>query len=919
MGVPMIKVGAEIIAEFWPDVSVDEDDYIRRSNEELELADTYREAADELKETKAALEEDSSGETTKATSEKISETVDNLIKDAEKSEASAGNLAFRGQSMFNLKNILNSIAWGFHDFVGKIIGFFFGDPVGAAAAKEAAEMEAKAAGGMAKFADDLTGDVTTDNVSKGLDIADNLPDAHAPMIEDMSAGDNNSAKMEGQELYDNKGNLLGTLGKDGSLVPADPAMQPQPGGAGQPQPGGMGQPQPQPQPGMGQPQPGMGQPQPGMGQPMQPGMGQPMQPQPQPQQPPYYGPVYDQNGQVMNQLQPQQLFNQGQGGQDMGYTPQGWGPMEGMQPEHQNVVKAAQDSNMMNPSNYGYNGTPQGAMDSLVQAGQQMANSGVPGVPKDLIDRFTSSLSQLSDSAAQLVGISHELFGVEPPSSEDLGEGDQPQVEDKAGQAGGAGGGMPAGQPGNQQDGDGGASAQDAPEEEDTTMDETAPEEVGHVNEPAPESDSIPDPEPVDKAEDTPEPEPAPEPEPEPEPEPVVEDAATTKAAPASSSPLFKGWLNIDTPLFSLHSGAEIGGTHLTSGAAVPALAGATAFAPTAPVAPAAGGFGGAGFGAAGFGAGMTPRTSPVEQAPRPQGRVGVGSTAYDAEAEQKSRINGGHGAAEVAEVVRRNNADATHEMSGYPGEDEKIVPVVKETVDDSALSMLPPLTARGARVLAAVLSETTARQMNTPVAVAVYSDGGAIFTTADGMGATVSARPMAAVPLMDELARLSADGSLPARQFISDWTGMDDPVAVLALAIEVGVIDTPQVLVTTQEAADDRELPVDAQALTPQVLARIPAAQLDVADEETLGFDEVAMILAPTMEAWQFPETGVSARDLSVALASRRWSTQDDGTALVATIWWMIARCRDALNTGDMATATRLAMMVAGLPEARR
>ena len=231
---------------------------------------------------------------------------------------------------------------------------------------------------------------------------------------------------------------------------------------------------------------------------------------------------------------------------------------------------------------------------------------------------------------------------------------------------------------------------------------------------------------------------------------------------------------------------------------------------------------------------------------------------------------------------------------------------------------MLPPLTARGARVLAAVLSETTARQMNTPVAVAVYSDGGAIFTTADGMGATVSARPMAAVPLMDELARFSAAGSQAASQFISDWTGMDDPVAVLALAIEVGVIDTPEVLVTTQEAADDRELPVDAQALTPQVLSRIPAAQLDVADEETLGFDEVAMILAPTMDAWQFPETGVSARDLSTALASRRWSTQDDGTALVATIWWMIARCRDALNTGDMATATRLAMMVAGLPAPR-
>ena len=165
--------------------------------------------------------------------------MDNLLKDAEKSEASAGNLAFRGQSMFNLKNILNSIAWGFHDFVGKIIGFFFGDPVGAQMAKDAAEMEAKAAGGMAKFADDMTGDVTTDNVSKGLDIMDNMPDAHAPMIENMGPGDNNSANMEGQELYDNNGNMLGTLGKDGSLIPADP--QPDMGQQGMSQP--MGQPQ----------------------------------------------------------------------------------------------------------------------------------------------------------------------------------------------------------------------------------------------------------------------------------------------------------------------------------------------------------------------------------------------------------------------------------------------------------------------------------------------------------------------------------------------------------------------------------------------------------------------------------------------------------------------------------------------------
>ena len=880
MGVPMIKVGAEVIVEFWPDASVDEDDYIRRSNEELELASSYREAAEELKKAKEQLEEDSSGATTKASSEKISETVNNLIKDAEKSEASAGNLAFRGQSMFNLKNILNSIAWGFHDFMGKIIGFFFGDPIGAAAAKEVAEAQAKAAGGLAKVADDIAGDVTTGNVAKGLDIASNLPNMHAPMIEDMSPGDNNSAKLEGQELYDNKGNLLGTLGKDGSLVPADPQPQAQP----QAQPG-MQQPGMQ-QPGMQNPYGQM--PHPGMQPGMQPGMGQQM-----PQQP-YYGPVYDQTGKVLNQLQPQQLFNQGQIGQNMGYTPQGWGPMQGMQPQYQDVVKAAQDTNMMNPSNYGYNGTPQGAMDSLVQAGQQMANSGVPGVPQDLISRFTSSLSQLSESAANLVGIAHELFGVEPPSSEDLGQGDQGQVEDKSGQAGGAGGGMPAGQQGNQSDGDGGASAQKA-NEEDMTMDETAPEEVGHVNEPDPE------------------PEPAPEPEPEPAP---VEDTdgAKTKAA---SAPLFKGWFNIDTPLFSLHTGAEIGGTHLTSGAAVPALAGATAFAPTAPAAGAVGGVGG--FGAAGFGAGMTPRTSPVEQAPRTQGRVGVGSTAYDAKAEEKSRVNGGHGSAEVAEVVYRNNADFTHEMAGYPGEEEIIEVAPKAEVDDAALAMLPPLTARGARVLAAVLAETNARQMDTPVAVAVYSDGGAIFTTADGLGATVSARPMASVPLMDELARLSADGNAAARQFISDWTGMSDPVAVLALAIEVGIIDTPQVLVTTQESADDRELPVDAQALTPQVLSRIPAANLETATDEVLSFDEVAMILAPAMDAWQFPESGVSARDLSVALAARRWSTQDDGTALVATIWWMIARCRDALNTSDMATATRLAMMVAGLPEARR
>ena len=925
----MITVEGQLIVKYWPPEHLDEDDYIRRAEEEMKLSSTYDAAIARLEESKKRVSEMSSGKASEATKSTIEKTIAGLIDDSAKSKASAGNLAVRGQSMFNLKNILNSIAWGLHNFKAKVLTFFFGDPVTATAAVETAEAAAEAASGTAKASDEVAETVTTANVMKGLEVLSNLPDMLAPMVENLGPGDNTTAEMEGAELYDNKGNLLGTMGRDGALVPADPqtgmggsadatpqtqAGQPIPQGYGQMgQPGmppqGYGQMAPQGYGQMGQPgmaPQGYGQMAPqGYGQ-MGQGYGQMGQQAPQQ---PYYGPVYDQAGQVLNQLTPQQVFGGGQN-EAGGYTPQGWGYMPGVSPELQGAMNQVGAQQMVNPASYGYNGTPQGLTDALVQGGQQMVAAGHPAAPTDLINRFTSNLSQLSDSAAKLVGVVHEMFGVTPPDAEgteNLGVGDEKSAEGPS-QGAGAGGGTPAGQQGQQQgDGEGASTQEGAPVPKENEEEPVAVAIGAEINgEPVELDDATPE----NAAEVAAEP----AAEPAPEPEVVVEEKSAP--GPTAPRPLFKGTVDIDTPLFRFNSSLEIG-THLTSGAAVPVLNAPAAFAPVAGPAPAAGALGGFGMGgvgagvagAAAAGAGAATRTTSGSSQ-----RVGVGSTAYDADAAAKARVNGGHGSAEVAPVVVRNNARDDHEMAGE-GKDD-VIPVAP--VEDRVLAMLPPLVARGARVLARITGEMTARGLSGPAAVAVYDGGEVVFSTADGLGAVVSARPLAAVPLMDELASKCASGSTAAGDFIADWTGMDDPVTVMALAIEVGLIDRPEVLVTSQPVEDGRELPGGAQAIAPAVLAKVPAADVAAADADVLNADEVREIVTPVAQQWQYPESGLSSADLVVQLRSRRWSDQDSGTALIATIWWLIARTFDALDDGDMVTATRLGLMVAGLPYPR-
>lgn len=899
----MITVEGQLIVKYWPPEHLDEDDYIRRAGEEMELSSTYDAAIERLETTKKRVSEMSSGKASDATKESLEKTIAGLVDDSAKSKASAGNLALRGQSMFNLKNILNSIAWGLHNFKAKVLTFFFGDPITATAAVQTAEAAAEAASGTAKASDDVAEMVTTSNVMHGLDVLSNLPDMLAPMIENLSPGDNTTAAMEGAELYDNKGNLLGTLGRDGALVPTDSQTgmggraavtpQTQPGMPAQGY-GQMGQP--------GMPAQGYGQMAPqGYGQMSQPGMppqgyGQMGQP---PQQP-YYGPVYDQSGRVLNQLTPQQVFGQGQN-EAGGYTPQGWGYMPGVPQELQGAMNQVGAQQMVNPTAYGYNGTPQGLTDALVQGGQQMVAAGHPAAPSDLINRFTTNLSQLSESAAKLVGVVHEMFGVTPTDAQgtgDLGAGDEKSAEGSS-QPGGAGGGVPAGQQGQQQGNGEGASAQEGP------VAVTVGAEIN--GEPVELNDATPE----NAAEVAAEPAAAPQPE-------VV---VTEKSAPGlfAPRPLFKGSINVEMPFFRFNSSLEIG-THLTSGAAVPVLHAPPALAPVAGPAPAAGALGGFGVGGAGVGAGVAGAAAAAGAGAATRTtsgssyRVGVGATAYDSDAEAKSRVNGGHGSAEVAPVVVRNNARDDHEMAGENKDD--VIPVAP--VEDRVLAMLPPLVARGARVLARITGEMTARGLSGPAAVAVYDGGGAVFSTADGLGAVVSSRPLASVPLMDELASKCASGSTAAGDFIADWTGMDDPVTVMALAIEVGLIDRPEVLVTSQPVEDGRELPGGAQAIAPAVLAKVPAADVAVADADVLNADEVREIVTPVARQWQYPDAGLASADLVVQLRGRRWSDQDSGTALIATIWWLIARTFDALDDGDMVTATRLGLMVAGLPYPR-
>ena len=974
MAVQMIGL-AGFIADVWP--MENEDDYAEASHKQIEKAQTLSELADEADATTAKLSDMTEGEAAEASKASLEQTSSSLREDVQNLLASAGNLAARAQSIFNLKNIINSIAWGFWDFVSKIFAFFFGDPVSAEIAKETAENEAKLAAYTAKAGDDINADTVKDNIESGTDIEDNPPAASAPTVDKLEPGNNASAEMEGQELYDKDGNLLGTLNKDGTLSPDESGQAGggAPAGGGGAPAGGGGQPQaqapqpqaPQPQapqppqpthmdgpmpemdmgldkaqqdgnpqqpggqspmsggqplnqPQQGQPQPGQpGQPQ--QGQPMppqgQPQQGQPMppqgqpQPQPQQQQQPYYGPVYDQNGKVLNQLPPQQVFGNQQSPE--GYTPQGWGPMENIPQQYQNT--AASQPNMMDPNNYGYNGTPQGLTDSLAQAGQEMVEKDMPHAPKNALSEFQHSLSQLSDSAAKLVGIAHELFGIEPADMEEDGEADN--------KGGGVGSAHSNQSSGDDSEGaraqEGGDKDDDKHEEKDSAKDEPKVKASAEVTDADGEKKEVhvetggDEP---DKVEEKSEPAPGPESRPEPR-------------------PLFKASLGLESPLFNFKAGMEIG-THLTSGAAVPALAGATAFSPMAAAPVSGGAFGGgmpmagmaapmaaaAGGAAAGAVAGAsaaqrgaTTHTTSGAASTAGQGRVGVGSTAFDPEAYAKS-VNGGHGSAEVAPVVLRNNerVGKVLETTG-----DEVVPVEsQDQVDDSVLSMLPPLVARGARVLSRIGSEMTARSMAGPTAAAVYSDGSVVFNTADGLGAVVSARPLAATPLMDELASRAGAGQHSAGDFITDWVGMDDPVAVLALAVEVGIIDRPEVIVTSQQATDSRPLPAGAQALDPHVLARVPAAAVtgEMSASEALTQADVEDIVFPLAAAWQFPETGLKTQDLCTQLVSRRWDSQDNGTAMVATVWWLIARTLDAVDSGDYTTATRLTLMLAGIPQ---
>ena len=199
MAVPMISVEGQLIVKYWPPEHLDEDDYVRRANEEMELSSVYDNAIARLEESKNRVSEMSSGKAADATKSAIEKTISGLSEDSAKSKASAGNLALRGQSMFNLKNILNSIAWGLHNFKAKVLAFFFGDPITATAAVETAEAAAEAASGTAKASDEVAETVTTENVMKGLEVLTNRPDMLAPIIEDLGPGDNITAEMEGAE------------------------------------------------------------------------------------------------------------------------------------------------------------------------------------------------------------------------------------------------------------------------------------------------------------------------------------------------------------------------------------------------------------------------------------------------------------------------------------------------------------------------------------------------------------------------------------------------------------------------------------------------------------------------------------------------------------------------------------------------
>lgn len=226
----------------------------------------------------------------------------------------------------------------------------------------------------------------------------------------------------------------------------------------------------------------------------------------------------------------------------------------------------------------------------------------------------------------------------------------------------------------------------------------------------------------------------------------------------------------------------------------------------------------------------------------------------------------------------------------------------------DAMLDAFPEATATGARQLGALVREIG--DNGTPVAVAVYSrlsGKPSVFLTPEG------SLPQGA-RLPDGVISLTGLRTLP-EQFRADWAGADDPSAVLTLAVELGLIETPEVVVTLNTTDTPKARGVET--LTFDLITRITPAPLG--DTDTLPRVEpvhVPEILDEIGRLWAVPVTeDVTADQVRQMMVDRRWGGERNPQYLTALVWWLWFDIHEAMEAGDTRRACESAWQLLALP----
>ena len=312
-----------------------------------------------------------------------------------------------------------------------------------------------------------------------------------------------------------------------------------------------------------------------------------------------------------------------------------------------------------------------------------------------------------------------------------------------------------------------------------------------------------------------------------------------------------------------------------TAPAAAPMAAAPMAAAPAPAPAPAP-----AAAPTAGAPSGAAPATPPAAGSPSNPGS----SSSTQTSAEQQGR----HAAP---------SASSTPQVSRIAVE-----PVVVPAADDMVHGLGRHLR-KGVRVAAAIDREyARAGVDNTPLAVAVIDNATTIYATAEDFGfpaAGMDGAPRGTKPL--------SAYSLP-EDFRARWVGADDPAAVLLIAANQGFIPVPKAVVAVdrdkQRPALDGVDTISRQTLsriTPETA--IPGALTSALP--TLDVEDLPEMLENISIDWSLPELDDTSSDLYQAVVARSWKDTTHPQVVLATIWWLLVSAREALDSGDRSRAS--------------